>query len=151
MNANVLLLGVLTLSLFGAGQVWLVQISSYPLWRYVGETQFPAYHRAWWRSIQVVVLGPALLTLVGALLMLRWRPPEAPLWWAWAGAGLQIAVAVGTALWWAPLMARLEGPGGGPDPQRFRLLLNSHWLRVGLITAHSALLASMALRIMSSI
>jgi hypothetical protein len=49
MNARLLLLTVFALSLYGIGQVWLVQLSSYPLWRYVGEEQFPAYHQAWWR------------------------------------------------------------------------------------------------------
>jgi hypothetical protein len=51
MSARWLLLGVFALGLYGTGQVWLVQLSSYPLWRYVGEAQFPAYHQAWWRSI----------------------------------------------------------------------------------------------------
>jgi hypothetical protein len=145
MNARWLLLAVFALSLYGTGQVWLVQLSSYPLWRYVGEAQFPAYHQAWWRSIWGVVLGPAVLAFLGTLLMLRWRTPETPEWSIWLGAGLQLALVVGTALWWAPLMARLEGPTGGPDPARFNLLLNTHWLRVCLITAYSALLASMML------
>jgi hypothetical protein len=43
-------------------------------------------------------------------------------------------------------MARLQGPTGGPDPARSELLLNTHWLRVGLITAYSVLLAWMMLR-----
>jgi hypothetical protein len=146
MNPRWLLLSVFALSLYGTGQVWLVQLSSYPLWRYVGDAQFPVYHQAWWRSIWGVILGPAVLTFIGALVMLRWRPPEAPAWSTWLGAGLQLALVIGTALWWAPLMARLEGPTGGPDPARFNLLLNSHWLRVGLVTAYSALLAWMMLR-----
>jgi hypothetical protein len=146
MNARWLLLIVFALSVYGTGQVWLVQLSSYPLWRYVGEAQFPAYHQAWWRSIWGVVLGPAVLAFVGALLMLRWSTPETPAWSIWLGAGLQITLVIGTALWWAPLMARLEGANGGPDPARFDLLLNTHWLRVGLVTAYSALLAWMMLR-----
>jgi hypothetical protein len=93
-----------------------------------------------------VVLGPAVLTFLGALLMLRWSTPETPAWSIWLGAGLQIALVIGTALWWAPLMARLEGPAGGPDPSRFELLLKTHWLRVGLVTAYSALLAWMMFR-----
>jgi hypothetical protein len=146
MNARLLLLSVFALSLYGTGQVWLVQLSSYPLWRYVGEEQFPAYHQAWWRSIWGVVLGPAVLAFLGALLMLRWRTPETPAWSTWLGAGLQLALVIGTALWWAPLMACLQGPTSGPDPARFELLLNTHCLRVGLITAYSVLLAWMMLR-----
>lgn len=143
MNALWLLLGVFALSVYGTGQVWLVQLSSYPLWRYVGDAQFPAYHRAWWHSIWGVVLVPSIMTFAGAVLMLWWRTPVSPAWSTWLGLGLQLALAIGTALWWAPLMARLEGPTGSPDPDRFMLLLNTHWLRVGLVTAYSVLLAWM--------
>jgi hypothetical protein len=145
MNARWLLLGVFALSLYGTGQVWLVQLSSYPLWRYVGDAQFPTYHQAWWRSIWGVVLAPAVLAFLGAFLMLRWRTPEIPAWSTWLGAGLQLALLIGTVLWWAPLMAHLAGPTGGPDPSRFDLLLRTHWLRVGLVTAYSALLGWMLL------
>jgi hypothetical protein len=43
-----LLIGTCALSFYGVGQVWLVQLSSYPLWTYVGEREFRAYHAAWW-------------------------------------------------------------------------------------------------------
>ncbi|HUO02502.1 MAG TPA: hypothetical protein VMU31_06970 [Rhizomicrobium sp.] len=145
MNARWLLLCVFALSLYGTGQVWLVQLSSYPLWRHVGAAEFPAYHLAWWRSIWGVVLGPAALVFLGAFLMLAWRGPEIPLWAAWTGVALQLGLALGTALWWGPLMARLEGASGGPDPARFTLLLQTHWLRVALVTAYSVLLSWMML------
>lgn len=146
MSARYLLLGVFALSLYGTGQVWLVQLSSYPLWRYVGEAQFTAYHQAWWRSIWGVVLGPAVLTFIGALWMLRWRVPWVPTWMEWLGLILQVALLSGTVLWWAPLMAHLENPTGGLDSGRFELLLNTHWLRVGLVTGYSMLLAWMMVR-----
>lgn len=38
-----LLLGTCALGLYGAGQVWLVQLSSYRLWTYVGANEFRAY------------------------------------------------------------------------------------------------------------
>jgi hypothetical protein len=148
MNARWLLLFVFALSLYGTGQVWLVQLSSYPLWRHVGDAQFPAYHQAWWRSIWGVVLGPAALVFAGAFLMLKWRGPEIPAWAAWAGVALQMGLALGTALWWAPLMARLSSVSG--DPARFKLLLDTHWLRVGLVSAYSALLSWMMLQSLRS-
>lgn len=144
MNPHWLWLTTFALSLYGTGQVWLVQMSSYPLWRYVGEPEFHAYHDAWWRSIWGVVLAPAVLTFAGAMLMLRWPAPGAPLWATWSGAGLQVALVAGTAAWWGPLMARLEGRGGGLDLAKHRLLMRTHWLRVALVTAYSVLLASMA-------
>lgn len=134
-----LLLLTCVLSFYGAGQVWLVQLSSYALWPYVGDKEFHAYHAAWWRSIWGVVLAPAAVLLVAAALMLRLRAPGVPEWACWCGAALQAALLVGTAAWWGPLMARLEASGGGLLPQRYRLLMRTHWLRVGLVSAYAAL------------
>jgi hypothetical protein len=50
-----LLLVTCALGLFGVGQIWLVQLSSYRLWSYVGEREFAAYHLAWWHSVWGVV------------------------------------------------------------------------------------------------
>lgn len=135
-----LLMGTCALSFYGVGQVWLVQLSSYPLWTYVGEREFGAYHAAWWRSIWGVILAPAAALTMGSVLMLWWRAPGIPAWAAWLGVSLQIALLLGTAIWWAPLMARLEAPNGGLLRERYRTLMISHWLRVGIVTAYALLL-----------
>jgi len=134
--AHWLLLVTCALSVYSVGQVWLVQLSSYPLWAYVGGREFRAYHLAWWRSIWGVILAPAGLVALGAVFMLWWREPAVPAWAAWVGVGLQVALILGTALWWAPLMARLEGPDGELLRKRFRLLVATHWLRVFIVTAY---------------
>jgi hypothetical protein len=51
-----------------------------------------------------------------------------------------------TAIWWAPLMARLSQAvdvSGAWTPE-FRLLLATHWLRVALVTAYGVLIFWMA-------
>ena len=68
-----LLLVTFALSCYGTGQVWLVQLSSYRLWSYVGKNEFRAYHLAWWHGIWGVILAPACLVSLGAVLMLWWR------------------------------------------------------------------------------
>jgi hypothetical protein len=140
MNASQwLLLITCALSLYSAGQVWLVQLSSYPLWTYVGAKEFHAYHHAWWRSIWGVVLAPAALVSLASVLMLWLRAPAVPLSAAWAGLALQVALILGTAIWWGPLMARLEAPDGGLLMDRYRLLMTTHWLRVAIVSAYAAL------------
>jgi hypothetical protein len=138
-ESNWLLVAVCALGIYGVGQVWLVQISSYPLWAFVGDHEFRAYHAAWWRSIWFVILGPSTLLVIGTLLMLWWRAPGVPLWETWAACALQAALLVGTAMWWGPLMARLETPTGGLAAERFRLLMSTHWVRVAIVTAYGAL------------
>jgi hypothetical protein len=135
-----LLLGSCALGLYGMGQVWLVQLSSYRLWAYVGELEFRSYHQAWWQSIWGVILAPAVLLLIGALLMLWWRAPGVPPWATWLGAALQIVLLLGTAAWWGPLlMARLETAAGGLSPERYQLLMTTHWIRVGIVSAYGLL------------
>jgi hypothetical protein len=134
-----LLLATCALSLYSVGNIWPVQLSSYRLWKYVGPREFHAYHLAWWHSIWGVILGPAVVVFIGALLMLWWRAPGVPLWAVWAGFGLQLALVLGTALWWGPLMARLEDPSGGLATDRFELLMLTHWLRVAIVTVYGAL------------
>jgi hypothetical protein len=138
-----LLLGTCALSLYGLGQVWLVQLSSYPLWAYVGEKEFHRYHAVWWRSLWGVVLAPAALVIAGAALMVRWRAPGVPAAETWFGLALQLALLLGTALWWGPLMARLEAPGGGLLKDRYRLLMATHWIRVGIVSIYAALVVAM--------
>lgn len=134
-----MLLGTCALSLYGVGQVWLVQLSSYQLWVYVGEREFHAYHAAWWRGIWGVILAPAALLIVAATLMLWWRAPGVPAWETWVGSALQGALLFGTAVWWGPLMARLETQGGGLSLERYRLLTTTHWIRVAIVSTYGAL------------
>jgi hypothetical protein len=134
-----LLLVTFALSAYSVGNIWPVQLSSYRLWTYVGPREFHAYHLAWWHSIWGVILGPAVLVFTGAALMLWWPPPNVPTWSVRLGFGLQIALVLGTAIWWGPLMARLEDAQGGLALERFRLLMATHWLRVAIVTAYGAL------------
>lgn len=135
-----LLLGTCALSLYSVGNIWPVQISSYRLWRYVGPREFHAYHLAWWHSIWGVILAPAVLVFAGAFLMLWWRAPGVPSWAPRFGFALQMSLVLGTALWWGPLMARLENAGGELAVERFSLLMGTHWLRVAIVTAYGALM-----------
>jgi hypothetical protein len=141
-----LLLINFAIAFYNVGTVWLVQLSCYPLWAVVGRGEFEVYHQAWWHSIWGVILGPGLLGFTGAWAMLWWLPERISVRAAWLGISLQVAVYLLTAVWWAPLMARLVevvDPTGAPT-QLFRLLLWSHWLRVALITAYALLMFWMA-------
>jgi hypothetical protein len=139
-----LLLVNLALSFYCVGAVWLVQVTCYPLWAYVGSAEFEAYHIFWWHSIWGVILGPAGLVFLGALAMLRWRPAAVSLRMVWLGVALQVALYALTAIWWGRWMAELvqvTGPVYGP---LFHRLLVTHWLRVALITAYGLLMFRMA-------
>jgi hypothetical protein len=38
-----------------------------------------------------------------------------------------------------PLMARVEAPNGGLLPERYQLLMRTHWLRVGIVSTYAVL------------
>jgi len=134
-----LLIASFALAMIAAGQVWLVQLSSYRLWAFVGRGEWRAYHEAWWHSIWFVVIAPALILFLLSILMLAWRPAGVPAWTVWAGFALQVALIAGTVLWWAPLMANLLAEDGSLPAKRYRLLLSTHWLRVAVVSAYAAL------------
>jgi hypothetical protein len=137
-----LLLVNFAIGFYNVGTVWLVQLSCYPLWAVVGRGEFEAYHLAWWHSIWGVILGPGFFGFAGAWAMLWWLPERVPARAVWLGIALQVFVYLLTAIWWAPLMARLVEVvdlTGAPTPL-FRLLLSTHWLRVALITVYGALM-----------
>jgi hypothetical protein len=134
-----LLLSTAALSFYGTGNIWLVQLSSYRLWRYVGPREFWTYHLAWWHSIWGVIFVPAGLVFVGSVLMLWLRPPGVPGWAVWLGFGLQVLLYTLTAVWWGPLMARLATREAGLLLPLYNKLMLNHWLRVAIVTAYGLL------------
>jgi hypothetical protein len=141
-----LLLVNFAIAFYNVGTIWLVQTTCYPLWAFVGPAEFQAYHEAWWHSIWGVILEPGGVGFTGAVAMLWWRPPRVSLRAVWVGVLLQVAVYLLTAVWWAPLMARLAQAvdPSGVQTADFRLLLSTHWLRVALFTAYGLLMFGMA-------
>jgi hypothetical protein len=134
-----LLLITVALSFYGMGNIWLVQLSSYRLWAYVGPREFQAYHIAWWRSIWAVVLAPAGLVFLASMLMLWMCPLGVPVFAVWLGFALQLFIVLGTAIWWGPLMSRLADPQTGLILPLYRQLMVTHWIRVALVTGYSLL------------
>jgi len=129
-------------SFYSAGVVLLVQVS-YWLWGFVGRGEFEAYHFAWWsvQGIILVVFPVASVATVCAFAMLRWPPSDVPRWAVWLGVALQIALWVGTAIWWGRWQAELNEVhlANGTLNPLFVTLFYTHWLRVGIVTAYAIL------------
>jgi hypothetical protein len=130
-----LLLVTSSLGLYAVGNVWLVQMVCYRLWPLVGPREALNYHLAWWHSIWGVLFGPSAILVLGAVALLRVHPSNLTVRPVWLGLGLLVLTLVGTAAWWAPLMARLVAPDGAMLLRDYRLLISTHWIRVALITA----------------
>jgi hypothetical protein len=134
-----LLLAVAALSWFNAGVMWLIQLSCYPLWLYVGRDEFFNYHHVWWQSTWSAVFVPTALAVAGSILLLRLAPPEVPRWSLWIGFGIQVAVQLITASWLWPLDRNTAAPTGGLNLPAYQELVVANWLRIVLVSAYAVL------------
>jgi hypothetical protein len=135
-RGRLFLLGTSSLGLYAVGNVWLVQVVCYRLWAHVGRSEAFVYHIAWWHSLWGVLFVPAGLVFLGALALLWIRPVGVSRGLVWLGLALQLVIYVSTAVWWAPLMARLVTPDSGMSLHDCHLLMSTHWIRLALITAY---------------
>jgi hypothetical protein len=131
-----LLLVTSALGLYAVGNVWLVQMVCYRLWPLVGPHEAFDYHIAWWHSIWGVLFGPSAMLALGAVALLWVHPSNLNVRPVWLGLALLVLTSIGTATWWAPLMARLVAPDGAMLLRDYQLLMSTHWIRVALITAY---------------
>ena len=139
-----LLISTVAFAWYHVGFVWLVQVVCWPLFGSVGQNEFDAYHRAWWRGIRYILFVPSGLTFVGAILLMRWTPGGVPRWILWTALAQYILTYVLTAIWWGPQQAELTRT----DTPRFKLIVKTHWVRTALVTGYGVfMLAALAMRI----
>ena len=133
----------LAASCYNVGTIWMTQFG-YRLWALIKPGEFATYHRTWWegwQGVQPIVFPSGIIATLGSLAQLRWRSPRIPRWLALANLIVQIQSWLWTAIFWAPLQARLQQTrreDGTLDPG-YRRLLTTHWLRVALFSANGAL------------
>lgn len=134
-----LLLAVAALSWFNAGVIWLIQFSCYPLWPYVGQSEFSNYHGVWLQSTWGVVFVPSVLALAGSILLLKSAPLEVSRGSLWVGLSVQVAIQLVTVIWLWPLERSMVAPTSGLNLSAYEELLLANWLRIVLNTAFAVL------------
>lgn len=137
---------------YNVAVIWLMQLIIYPSWAFIPTDQFgDAQGVHFWRLF-LVVFPQAVLATVLAIMLWRRPPPEAPAVALRAGVVIQVALWVLTAALWGRWQGQLAlgsadgavadgavGPLGPANAELYQLLVNTHWLRVALITAHGVL------------
>jgi hypothetical protein len=79
---------------------------------------------------------PAGVVFLGPLALPWARPAGVNARLVWLGLALQFVIYASTAVWWAPLMARLVTADAGMSLRDYQLLMSMHWIRLALITAN---------------
>lgn len=143
---TLLLLAHAAATLFMVGLIWFVQVVHYPLFAQVGSEAFAAYATSHAQRTTYVVVGPMLVELITALLLV-WRGPPAgtPAVLAWVGLGLVGVVWLST-LWLQ--VPRHSALASGFQLEPWRALVTSNWLRTVAWTARGGLILYMLARAM---
>lgn len=134
-----LLICVALLGAWNAGVVWLAQVSGYPLWPHLGSGEFRQFYEAWAPGERILIFVPLLLAFIASIAALCFRSNATPAWPLWLGLALQFALVLLTALWWTPSTSTIVTPDGSLNLGAYVHLLQSHWLRVALVTLYEIL------------
>ena len=123
-------------TLFMTGEIWFAQAVHYPLLGRVGKESFVAYERENTRRTGWIVIPVMMVELATGLLL--WRPPQGfSSGCAWLNAGILAGIWVSTLT--------LQGPRHNVltrkfDPQAWRSLVRTNWIRTAAWTFRGILL-----------
>jgi hypothetical protein len=95
--ATALFVAHLAVTLFMAGVIWFVQIVHYPLFRFVGNSEFARYEAAHIFWTTWVVAPPMLTELTTAVLLLLFKPKGTSDGILWLNLALLSAIWLSTA------------------------------------------------------
>jgi hypothetical protein len=135
-----LLLIVLLATAAMAGISWFISVVHYPLFAWVGEGEWIAYHREHSRRTSYVVIAPMVVELAGSGLLVLDRPAGVSAGAAVAGLVLAAGAWLVTFACSVPDHGRL---GHGFVPATGRRLVRGHHVRTALWSAHAVLLCVM--------
>ncbi len=148
MNASLsILLTNVVATLFMVGLIWMVQVVHYPLFNDIGEQNYASYQQRHQSNITFIV-GPVMLIELITAIMLIWYPVEGigkPL--VYAGIGLVLLIWLSTAFIQVPCHEKLVK---GFDPNAYKWLVNSNWIRTIAWTARGAIATWMLILVTSN-
>ncbi|MGW0520466.1 hypothetical protein [Crossiella sp. NPDC003009] len=137
---------LLPLGLFFAaintGVIFLVH-AEYASWRRLTPVALDPVHHAWSGTVFALVIPLAVVSAALAVVMLFLRHPRLPWWSVLAGAVSQaVIMATSVLMWprWQEEIGRTEVLGAA-----YESIMDTHWLRVALMTAYSVLVLAQTL------
>ena len=122
--------------LFMAGLGWLVQVVAYPLFAFVGNDRFTAFHAEWSRRIGAVVIIPMSVDLITSIWLALAPPPGINFALAATGAALAAISWLSTALLQVPRHSELSNRFARETHTRH---VRSSWLRTFCWSAHAVI------------
>lgn len=144
-SLSILLANVVS-TLFLVGLIWMVQVVHYPLFDDVGEQNYVSYQQRHQSNITWIV-GPMMLIELATAIALVWYPIEGvDKSLVYAGIGLVVLIWLSTAFIQVPCHEKLVR---GFDPEAYKWLVNSNWIRTIAWTTRGGIVTWMLVRTLS--
>lgn len=124
MKITLLLHLVATIAMVGI--IWFVQLVHYPLFRYIGNDDFPRYLDRSATLSTFVALPIMLLELTTAIVLVALQPQAIPPNYLYTGLGLLVIIWISTLFIQGPKHAALAG---GFDLDTLKDLSITNWIR----------------------
>jgi hypothetical protein len=141
-----LLLLLVVLGWFNVGTVWLIQFSGYPIWHYVGHSEFAAFYHVWQQNTWWVVRVPFTIAALATVALLTLPSREIPRRAVWLGVAMQAAIMLVSSLWVWPCESQAALLLGRQDDSAYRQLIVANWALIAPVTAFALLGLSMLRR-----
>jgi hypothetical protein len=140
MSTNAFLLVNVAIAFYNVGAVWAHEVDIFRSWKLIDPKDFHTIQRNHWHKLPYWVFMPIVLGLICGIVLISYRPEQAPLW-AIGGALLcQILSLVLTAIFWGRWQAKLARDYRGPQSPYLSSILKTHWIRTCLISTYATLL-----------
>jgi hypothetical protein len=148
MTATTFLVLNLALAFYDVGAIWAHEVDIFRSWRLVEPANFHHVQRAHWKKLPYWVFVPVGLSLIGAVALIWYHPPQSPAWAVWTALACQLAAHIGTAVYWGPLQARLSQDSRGSASPYLERILSTHWLRTLFINSYAFVLFWWTVRVL---
>lgn len=149
-----LVLTNLALSFYNLAVIWIMQMDIFYTWRYIPTELFGQVQGEHFWKLFITVFPQAILTTLISGLLLKRRPEYVPKFPLVFGLLLQLLVWLLTALMWgrwqgeiALMTSSIVNKLGPANYELYELLINTHWIRVIIITTYAILASWIAMSV----
>lgn len=144
MQAELYLLTWAVISFWVLGQIWFVQMVTYPLFAKVGAPDYVRYHRFYASRIPLPIILPGFASFLLPMALAVYGP-AVPAWMTAANIALGIAGLLVTVLLEIPRHGVLEKTG--KNDETIDELIRYNWPRTASITLQAAVTMAMLIHV----
>lgn len=112
MNFNLIVfIAVVFFTFFNNALHWYTQVTTYPLFAWIGQKEFLPFHKEYQRRLPFSIYAPYSLLMVGTLLLMFFRPPQISFTWIVLLIVVNAAIMIESLAFAAPVHKRLDLQG----------------------------------------